>query len=143
MRELSRPDVIEVLKELSTAVGADAGCALYVGDGEGVMHLAASAGHRARAVRRAYGSVCAATTPRTRPRTWCSHCRPTTPSFLVLARRDGTDFTQQDLTLGAAVHAASCRLDPRARGWAAPERLDPAVGDDPAHRGATDPARIA
>ena len=48
MRELSRPAVRGVLKELSTAVGADAGCALYLDDGDGVLQLAASAGHEPR-----------------------------------------------------------------------------------------------
>src|ERR671914_2556360 len=45
MRELSRPAVVEVLDELSRAVGADAGSALYAVDGEGVLQLAGSAGH--------------------------------------------------------------------------------------------------
>ena len=98
MREASRPAVAEVLKELRTAVGADAGCALYVGDSDGVLHLAASAGHDAgnsptlfQRLRGKNGANEGKTLVLTVP--------SATPSVLVLARRNGSDFTQQDLTL--------------------------------------------
>ena len=98
MRELTRPAVDEVLKDLSTAVGADAGCALYVDEGDGVLQLAASAGHDAgqplavwqRLRAKGRGGV---------PRTLVLTLPTDTPSVLVLGRRNGTDFTQQDLTL--------------------------------------------
>ena len=98
MSATTRPAVAEVLKDLSTAVGADAGCALYVGDGDGVLQLAASAGHEAASPPRMFR--------RLRSRNGANEGKtlvlsvPTTkPSVLVLARRNGSDFTQQDLTL--------------------------------------------
>jgi diguanylate cyclase (GGDEF)-like protein len=102
MPERKRAILTSVLDELSGAVGADAGSALYVDDGDGVLHLAASAGH-----------------PKGRPPTLLDrlrgHSRPTTAekdgrtlvlavpgprtAFVVLQRNGGSDFTQRDRTL--------------------------------------------
>jgi diguanylate cyclase (GGDEF)-like protein len=98
MRELRRPAVKGVLKELSTAVGADAGCALYLDDGDGVLQLAASAGHEPGNPPSFWHRLRSNDAVRA-PRTLVFNLPTDPPSVLILERRNGTDFTQQDLSL--------------------------------------------
>jgi diguanylate cyclase (GGDEF)-like protein len=101
MRDDERSRLTVALEELCHAVGSDAGGALYVDDGEGVLQLVASAGHgnsRAPGLLdklRGNGGGEAAKDGRSLilsvpgPRA----------GFVVLARKGRNDFTQQDRTL--------------------------------------------
>jgi diguanylate cyclase (GGDEF)-like protein len=100
MPETHRARLTSALDELCGAVGADAGGALYIDDGEGVLHLAASAGHAPgrppTLVDRLRGHV----NPTDKDgRTLILNVPGPRTAFVVLARRGGSDFTQRDRTL--------------------------------------------
>lgn len=90
--------IVEVLEELCAAAGADGGAALYVDDGEGLLHLAASIGHPPgrppgflERLRRQPGDANGQTLMLSVP--------DADGGVVVLARRGDQDFTQQDRTL--------------------------------------------
>ena len=98
MPNVDKTRVIEALDELCGAVGADAGCALYVGDGDGVLELAASVGHGRNKPPGLMHRLRPGSTATEGPTLVLS--LPGSPaSFLVLARRSGNGFTQHDSTL--------------------------------------------
>jgi diguanylate cyclase (GGDEF)-like protein len=92
--------LVAALEELAAAVGADAGAALYLDDGDGVLLPAAATGEAAarpaRLIERLVGGA-----HRGRPASGASMTLtlPGTRGFLVLNRRSNDSFTQQDRTL--------------------------------------------
>lgn len=98
MPDVDRTKVNEALEELRSAVGADGGAALYVGDGDGVLHLATSVGHGSR---RAPGLMHRLRGGSAEPdaKTLILSVPGSSGSVVVLARRGGNGFTQQDSTL--------------------------------------------
>ncbi|MEX2546338.1 MAG: diguanylate cyclase [Chloroflexota bacterium] len=99
MPEIDKTVLATALEELCAAVGADGGGALYLGDGDGVLHLAASSGHgKDKApglMQRLRGAQHGAD-----GKTLVLSLAGSVGSFVVLARRSANDFTQQDETLG-------------------------------------------
>ncbi len=98
MPEVDRARITTALEALCAAVDADGGAALYVGDGDGVLHLAASIGHGKRRppglmqrLRRGSAEPDANTLILSVP--------GSAGSVVVLARRGGGGFTQQDRTV--------------------------------------------
>src|SRR6187401_763615 len=87
-----------VLEELGQAVGADGGAALYLADDDGVIQLAASVGQQNAGspslIHRLLGRSGEADR-----RTLIMSLPGSTPGFVVLKRRTGSDFTRQDGTL--------------------------------------------
>ncbi len=92
--------LVEALEELATAVGADAGAALFLDDGDGLLHPAASTGEAAvrplPIVERLAG---AGRRGRSASGVSMTLALPGTRGFLVLKRRSDAPFTQHDRTL--------------------------------------------
>ncbi|MEO6349731.1 MAG: hypothetical protein ABIP53_03690, partial [Candidatus Limnocylindrales bacterium] len=100
MRDEERSRLATALEELCHAVGADGGGALYIDDGEGVLQLAASAGH---GIGRAPGILDklrgGGASPEKDGRSLILTVPGPRAGFVVMARKDRNDFTQQDRTL--------------------------------------------
>jgi len=98
MPEADKTRLTEALEEMCGAVGADAGGALYISDGDGVLQLAASAGHGRNGppglIQRLRGG-----SGETDGRTLVLSMPGSRASFVVLARHSGNGFTQHDGTL--------------------------------------------
>ena len=98
MPEVDKTLLTETLDELCGVVGADAGGAIYIADGDGVLQLTASAGHGRHKppglMQRLRGR-----SGETDGRTLVLSVPGSTASFVVLARRSGNGFTQHDGTL--------------------------------------------
>jgi diguanylate cyclase (GGDEF)-like protein len=96
-----------VLDELCSAVAADAGSAFYVDDGDGVLRLAATSGggggkpNVIARLRGHAGSAGGGATGATADdgKTLILDVPGQNGGFVVVGRRGGPDFTQQDLTL--------------------------------------------
>ncbi len=120
MPEGPHANIQAVLEELCSAVAADGGGAFYVADADGVMHQAAAVGgrmsassllNRLRTGEAPNGKALVLSMP------------GSSGSVLILTRRSGTDFTQQDTTIArlymrpldeSSVHVPS---HARASGW--------------------------
>ena len=95
MPEPAAARVAEVLDQLCAAVAADGGAALYLDDGEGMLQLAAASG----AVADGGGLVERLLGRRDTVGRTMSISLPQAGGFMILARRSGGDFTQQDRTV--------------------------------------------
>jgi diguanylate cyclase (GGDEF)-like protein len=123
MPETDQARLNAALEELCSAVGADGGGALYVGDGDGILHLAASVGH-GNAKPPGFMQRLRGNSGEADGRTLVMTMPGPTGSVVVLARRGGSEFTQQDATLArlyvrrladVGVEAAAGQL--RGSGW--------------------------
>lgn len=98
MPEVDRTRLAAVLDELCTAVGADGGAALYMGDSDGVLHVVAAASPP-KAEPPSLMRMLRGRSTENEGRSLVLAVPGTENSIVVLARRGARDFTQQDGTL--------------------------------------------
>lgn len=119
MVDVERTRLTDVLEELSRAVAADAGAVLYLDDGNGMFHFAAATreggpGNGLLDRLRGKGDGNGRT---------MTIGLPQAGGFVVVGRRSGTDFTQQDRTVARLYarqltdQAATAGSQIRQSGW--------------------------